>query len=49
MEKVKYCPCCGENTMQGIADYDPDDPDSGQIWICSQCGEAVDIVENSFD
>ena len=48
MEEERYCPNCQEITMQGIADYDPDDPNSGQIWVCSKCGESVDIVENTF-
>ena len=48
MEEERFCPCCQTNTMQGIADYNPDDPNSGQIWVCSICGEAVDVVENTF-
>ncbi len=46
MEEERYCPECGHLTMQAPSLYDPDDETAGEVWVCSQCGECVDIVEN---
>jgi hypothetical protein len=48
MEEERFCPNCMTKTMQAQADYDPDDPDIGKVWVCSQCLENVDIVEDTF-
>ncbi len=48
MEKERFCPYCMTKTMQAPAYYDPDNPDVGQVWVCSQCLESVDIVEDTF-
>lgn len=43
-EKERFCPNCLCYTMQAPAFIDPDDPDYGEAWCCSQCLELIDIV-----
>lgn len=45
MEEKRYCPNCNMETMQATTPYDPDDPDSGEVWLCSNCREIVDVVK----
>jgi len=45
-EEIRFCPNCMTETMQGQAYYNPDEPDEGTVWVCSQCLETVDIVSH---
>ena len=48
MEEERFCPYCMTKTMQAQTYFNPDEPDEGMVWTCSQCLESVDIVENTF-
>lgn len=39
----EFCPDCGVPTPQHSEKYDPDDPESAEIWVCNLCGEAIDF------
>ena len=44
-EEIRFCPNCGEMTMQGPCYLNPDEPDEGMAWCCSQCLELIDIIQ----
>jgi hypothetical protein len=47
-EEIRFCPNCLTETMQAPTYFNPDEPDGGMVWTCSQCLEAVDIIEDTF-
>jgi hypothetical protein len=45
MEEKRYCPECCCNTLQAAVPSDPDCIDAPLVWMCTNCLELVDIVD----
>jgi len=43
IERIDYCPECHCYTVQTTALYDPDVPEAGKVWRCTECSESVDL------
>lgn len=41
----RFCPDCRVKTTQTVQLYNPDDPESGEVWECSICKENTGWVE----
>jgi hypothetical protein len=46
-KQMRHCVCCGHATEQERKLWNPDEPQLGECWWCTQCHEVIEAISET--